>query len=317
VPPLSRTLLVMLAFMVSFVGVAGFGHAVNDLFDIDADRRAGKANTMQARPGWQRLLLLGGLLALGVAPWWWLPANRWNLALLGLQLLLLTLYAMPPVRLKTRSIGGLITDALYAYTVPALIACATFGDLGKAGPARPALMAAIVAWSLCAGMRGILNHQCQDVDNDRRSRLVTFATRHGAESALRQLAGVVLPAEIICFVALSLAIAGEFALYLPALAAFIAWRVFQLAYLWDAPLGLPWRLPAQTFVTHYGERLLGEYYVAWFPVYMLVALALRSPTYLVLAALHLALFKTGVVHFFVRDLRYLPGAIGKMRRRRG
>jgi 4-hydroxybenzoate polyprenyltransferase len=153
--PLVRSVLTLLAFMVTFIGVAGFGHVINDLCDVDHDRAAGKHNTMAGRPRAQVAAILLLLLAVAWLPWLWLPANRWNLSLIALQLLLLTLYAAPPFRFKARAVSGVVTDALYAYTVPALITWTTFADMAGEPTSRPFLLAALVPWSLFAGLRGM------------------------------------------------------------------------------------------------------------------------------------------------------------------
>jgi hypothetical protein len=127
----------------------------------------------------------------------------------------------------------------------------------------------------------------------------------------------VLPAEAVCFAALTMAFGLDLWFYAPAVALFIGWRMFQLAYLWDASLGLPWRLGRERAVTLYGYQFLGEFYTNWFPLFMLVALAWRWPEYLALAAAYLAVFQNGLVNFFKYDLRYVAAGVGKMTKRNG
>jgi 4-hydroxybenzoate polyprenyltransferase len=313
VVPLGRSLLAMAAFMTAFIGVAGYGHVLNDLGDIEVDRAAGKANTMQGRKGLHSALMIAALLAMAWLPWLILPANRWNLSFIGIQLLLLTLYAAPPLRLKARPVLGVITDALYAFPVPMLITWATWSQLG--GPAKPQsiLLAALIAWSLCAGLRGILVHQDGDAANDDAVGLSTFVTRYGHTRTFWLLTRIVLPTEIACFALMTLALSRELRFYLAFVVLFFGWRVFQLAYLWDTPVELPWRLSSEQAVTVYGYQFLGEFYTAWFPVFTLAVLCSRSPACLTLAGMHLALFRTGVVHFFRHDLKSIPWGISKMR----
>jgi len=315
---LGRTLLALGLFLLSFIGVAAYGHLVNDLGDLAHDARAGKANALAGRTAWQRRLLIGVALALGLAPWAWWPAPAaaafaWLLVQLGL----LTAYALPPLRLKTRSLAGVLTDALYAYTVPALICWSAWMATREHAEPPPLLLAALLTWTVFTGLRGILNHQLLDLDNDLRSGVQTLATRSGATATVRLLCSVVLPAEALAFALLTLVVSTRLPGYLPAAATVLLWRVFQLAYLWDAPLRWPWTLTPAVLVRDYGYRLLGDYYTQWFPVLTLLALVLQRPDHLPLLALHLLLFRSGPVNFFRHDLRWLPCALRKMMGRHG
>jgi 4-hydroxybenzoate polyprenyltransferase len=312
-----RGLILILTFLVSFAGVAGFGHVMNDLFDLEVDRAAAKPNAMQNKTVSQTLWILLALLATAWLPWLILPASKWNLALVTLQLLLLTAYAAPPLRLKTRPVPGIIADALYAYTVPALITWTTFQPLGVEPRPRQILLVVLVLWSFSAGLRGILNHQCLDADSDASSGLRTFATRYGRDRTLGLLVRIVLPAEVMCFVAVVLAFATEVPVLIAGGIIFIGWTLFQLAYIRGESLGLPWNLSSQRVVELYGYELLGEFYANWYPLFMLAALSLRAPAYLILAAAHLAFFQNGLVNFFRYDLRAIPGGLAKMTRHLG
>ncbi len=314
---LVRSVLTLLAFMVTFIGVAGYGHVINDICDVDPDRAAGKHNTMAGRPRAQVAAILVLLLAVAWLPWLFLPANRWNLSLIGLQLLLLTVYAAPPFRFKARAVPGVVTDALYAYTVPALITWTTFADMAGEPTPRALLLATVVPWSFLAGLRGILNHQYLDADNDLQTGVTTFATRYGRAKTLNLLSAIVLPAEALCFAAVTMAFGADLRFYVAGVAAFIVWRTFQLVYLWDASLGLPWRLGRERAVTLYGYQFLGEFYTNWFPLFMLAALAWRWPEYLALAAAYVAVFQNGLVNVFKYDLRYIAAGIAKMTKRHG
>jgi len=311
---LGRSLLAMLAFITSFIGVAGFGHVLNDLGDIDVDRAVGKLNTMQGRRRLHAALLIVALLAMAWLPWLILPANRWNLSFIGFQFLLLTLYAAPPMRLKARPVFGVLTDALYAYTVPMLITWTTWIHLGGPAKPQPLLLAGLIPWSLCAGIKGILAHQDVDAANDAASGLNTFVTQYGHAWTFWLLSRIVIPAEIGCFVLMTFAFSCELWFYPVAVVLFFCLRIFQLAYLWDMPVEWPWRLSSEQAVTLYGFRFLGEFYPAWFPFFMLAALSLRSPVFLALACMHFALFKTGLGHFFRHDLKSIPWGISKMKR---
>jgi 4-hydroxybenzoate polyprenyltransferase len=312
--PLGRALMAMLAFIIAFIGVAGFGHVINDLGDLEVDRAAGKRNTMQGRTRLQIGLIIVALLAMAWLPWLVLPANRWNLTFIGVQLLLLTLYAAPPLRLKTRAIPAVLTDALYAYTVPMLITWTTWRGMGGVAKPQALLLAALLPWSLCAGIKGILVHQDGDAANDAACGVGTFVTRYGHESTFWLLSRMVIPSEIACFAMMTLAVSRELRFYLPVVVLLFCWRTFQLAWLRHVPVGLPWRMSSEDAVALYGFLFAGNFYRAWFPVVMLAALCFRDPLYLGLGGMHLALFKTGLDRSLRKDLRHVAGEILRMRR---
>src|SRR2546423_14159018 len=66
--PIEQALLKLAGLLVSSFCVAGFVHAWNDLFDIEADRRAGKKNLIGGLSTPKRAGLIAGLAAGGVLP---------------------------------------------------------------------------------------------------------------------------------------------------------------------------------------------------------------------------------------------------------
>ena len=314
VVPLGRSLIAMLAFITAFIGVAGYGHVVNDLGDLELDGAAGKPNTMQGRKPLPIALMTVALLAVAWLPWLVLPANPWNLSFIGLQLLLLTVYAAPPLRLKARPLSGVLTDALYAFTVPLLITWTTWSRLGGPSKPQPLLLAALIPWSLLAGIKGILVHQDVDAESDAAAGIGTFVTRYGHARTLWLLSRIVIPAEFAFFILMTFAFSRELRFYPIAVALCFGWRIFQLTCLWDIPVDLPWKLSSEQAVTIYGFRFLRDFYPDWFPVIMLVPLCFRNPAYLAIAGVHFAFFKTGLGHLIRNDLKAIPWGISKMKK---
>ena len=56
-PGLSIALAAIVGVLFSLCCVAVFGHVINDIFDVDEDRRVGKPNAMAERSTWQRVTL--------------------------------------------------------------------------------------------------------------------------------------------------------------------------------------------------------------------------------------------------------------------
>ncbi len=188
VPP-SRAFLgrVGLFFLFSTLMTA-YGYLVNDLADVDLDRRHGKSNAFADVPKGRAALLLLALLALGAASALPFLARRNFAALWALWLALASFYSLPPLRLKERALAGLAATVLAQQTLPLLLLLAAFDT-----PCSPLGL----AFGLFATLRGLssdLGHQVRDYANDLRTGTRTFAVSVGyAQSA--QLYALSLEAE--------------------------------------------------------------------------------------------------------------------------
>jgi len=300
-------------FLVAAVGVAAFGHVVNDLADIRADALAGKANQMSGLTPAARAGVVAVTLAAGLVPWIWLPRTATVLALLGVEILLLVIYSVPPIRLKDRSSAGVLADALYAYVVPILLTVAVFTEW--TGGRRPAawVIALVTAWMLLMGLRGILWHQIGDLAHDRRAGVRTLATRIGAERGGALLGGLVVVELVLAaatLVSLS-TVTGELWIALFG-AGYVLYRSFQMSLLWSEPVRPAALKSAPGRIRYLGFVVLNEFVEKWLPLAALVALALREPVLWFAVALHVVLFENAAVEFLRRDLRQLPDAANRL-----
>lgn len=170
----------LVLFLLASIGIAAFGHVVNDLADLGPDRAAGKRNVLSLVGTPARVGLVLGTLVVGLVPFRWLSPGPVTLGLLAAEVLLLVVYSVPPVRLKERGVLGLLADASYAYVLPLALTMSVFSGL-PGGPAIGAVVwVPVLVWALLSGIRGILWHQVLDVDNDRRAGVRTLVVRTGA-----------------------------------------------------------------------------------------------------------------------------------------
>jgi 4-hydroxybenzoate polyprenyltransferase len=275
--------------------MAGFGHLINDWFDIEADRRAGKRNVLAPLGPLRRSILVFGFLALAALPWLFLPRNRVNLVALAAEALLLTIYAAPPLRLKERP-EGVLADALYGYTVPFVITWATFGK-----PLAAPDLLVLLAWVTLVGLRSILNHQLLDLDNDALSGVRTLAWRIGRPATTTLLTRLVLPLEAMAFVPVTALFVAAAPWYGVLAVLFVAWRAFQVAFIWKPGReGRPC-LEAYGAVHFYGYILLNEYYEKAMPVLFLAGLVVERPELAWLLLGHVAVFRTNALSQVARD----------------
>src|SRR5207342_3267862 len=122
--PLTMAVLVALLGLVGAVcSCANYGYAINELFDRDEDRRAGRSNvaeTVSGRGMWL-IIVLSAISALAFAT---VAAGRIGALFTAGELMLPLLYSVPPLRIKERGWLGVCADALAAHVYPAMLALA-------------------------------------------------------------------------------------------------------------------------------------------------------------------------------------------------
>ena len=295
--PFGIAIAAIVAFTVFLGATAGFGYFLNDLCDVTADRAAAKRNAASEISPAKRALLLVGLLALALAPWLLLPRTLPILALVAAELGLFVAYSAPPLRLKSRGSAALVADALYAHTLPTLIAVLTFGDLGtlELGP----WIALVASWSFIHGLRGILLHQVDDLRADMSAGIRTAVSPRTTARALFIVAFVLLPGEIVLFVALAFLLSGSvpwFVAYAMIVSGILALRARGEALRTNSVETTARTVPQRhrRFADFLGSWVLNDFFEKWMPLYPLVLLSIADPRFGIVATLHVLLFKTAL-----------------------
>ncbi len=301
---------VLLAFLVAIIGLAAFGHFFNDCFDIQQDALVNKYNVAQQFTSTNRGLILAALLFLAAIPWWYLPFNYYNSFFLLLQTLLLIIYSLPPIRFKEKGILGIITDALYGYTVPMLITIFTFIFFieNKAVENYEQVGIIFLTWSFLAGCRGILFHQIQDAKNDAAANVNTFVLKYGLSRTTNYLKIITL-VEGICFLYL---LANYSLVLLACFCIYVLWRAFQIRFMWSERFNPIYEKNRITFVRIYGYLYLNDFYEKWLGVILLIMMSFYEPTMLFILIGHSILFPNGLLAFFQKDFRDILGGYHEM-----
>jgi len=224
--------------LIAFVGLCAgsYGHLINDAFDIEADRKAGKQNHMAEFAPWQRILFCALALTLGFAPALLVSISTTSLLLLGAEFLLPTIYSAPPFRLKERGVLGLLSDSLGAHLVPCLYVISILAHDSPSpvlvhARASYAFVGFTALWASSLGLIGILIHELEDRESDLLAGSRTFATGIEFQTVRRPMAflyGVELCsfaglASVLFPVAPAVAVTGLF---------FVATVVVRLAAQW-------------------------------------------------------------------------------------
>ncbi|KLR62230.1 4-hydroxybenzoate polyprenyltransferase-like prenyltransferase [Actinobacteria bacterium IMCC26207] len=303
----------LILFLITAVGVAAFGHVVNDLADIKTDAIAGAPNQMAALSTQTRTAVLGGTVVCGLLPWIWLPHTTAALSLLGIEVLLLLIYSLKPIRLKDRAAAGVLADSLYAYVVPVLLSIAVFTQVGGISGPGWAITLTVGIWALLMGLRGILWHQVGDIAHDQRAGLSTLATKIGVTHSRRILGVMVIIEFAAAALALIVVAQGTGESWLPVFGlGYVLYRIFQMSVLWSEPVHLRSLRHSGGRIRFLGFVLLNEFVEKWLPLAALIAIALRLPLMWFAVLLYLVLFDNAAVEFLRRDLAALPDAMNRI-----
>lgn len=272
--------LVLVVVIVCAIG--NYGYALNDLFDIEEDRKTGRPNFALAAGGARTVWVIVGsaILALAFA---WPAAGLAGVGLTVLELMLPLAYSIPPLRIKERKWLGVAADGLAAHVYPAALGLMTARHLGASWPSGW-VIGCVLAWSAAAGLRGILSHQLHTADRDQKSGLRTVVHDIGRAPLERFVVFVLLPVEAAGFIG---AIAGSGA-------GPVLWALGALYLAAEIYRTLDRRFTVRAFRPE-GQRYLPlvdeSFYKAWGPVVIALDAARVDLKYLALPVLYALLFR--------------------------
>lgn len=255
-----------------FTALVGFGaallafvFAINDFYDQDVDKRAGKPNAISELSLKGATIWLIGLAGTGVlilAPFY---QQQWVAIFMVISYVLAATYSMPPLRFKERRLAGLLVAATHR-TLPVFVGMAIFDDFQLSSWL-------LVANFILVGIRWNIVHQLIDLQNDEQTQVDTFTRAHGYDRAAWLMQVIVFPLELACLLAWFVLVSLKFpAVFLLA----PAYGVWWLLTLWRREDG-----PMVTW-TRYNRIPLGDFYEDFCPLFLGVLLAIREPIYLVL-----------------------------------
>lgn len=290
-----------IASLLTIFGFAGFGYLTNDLSDRSSDALAGKENATSklSKASIYSLLIL--FLVLAILPWYYLPFDSISIVLIASELVLFVIYAFPPFRLKEKGVFGLITDALYAHVVPAILASYTFILVSEKNfKDYYFLLSAILVWQFFSGLRNILSHQLKDYPNDLESHTKTFVTKVGKASGVKVMNAVIV---------------FEAAGFL-----FFSWHLYQLNYWYIYCLGgYGFIAVLQFFILHlYSDEptykrvtniFLDNFYVLFLPLLLLIAMIPIKTEVTYILAIHLIVFRNGLKTALMASLNWFRESV--------
>ena len=268
----------LLLLMVSLTAGAIYVSVLNDWTDRADDRVAGKTNRLAHKSTLFVRTILGLCLVAGVSfgVYFW-QLNPLSSLLYAGSWVVYSLYSVPPVRLKTRGLAGVLADALGAHLFPHLLVVSLIGQWS--GQSIPLLWWGTVgSWSLACGIRNILKHQLGDAAADERAGVQTLVIQWGARRAYRLGAWVAFPIEVVALSGLLLMLGQGWPILL--VLAYLSLELLRARF---------WQI--RPVVLNPNQRILfDEYYTLFFPLALLLTQCLRYPADTAVLALHCLCF---------------------------
>jgi 4-hydroxybenzoate polyprenyltransferase len=282
-----RVAILLPALFFSIVCVAAYGHMINDIFDIESDRRAGKTNLAEKLTLWKRWLYCLILVCLGFLPVLMVNYSAWGCILLALNYLWPTIYSLPHIRMKEKGIAGVLCDAAGAHLTPTLFVLVVLSHQGVYSFLNLLVFSSVaVAWSIVLGVKGIINHQVADRENDIKSGTITLATQTSPGRLERFIPKYNL------FVELPLSVCFTLLVYPICPIAVIALSIYCSIEILKYYLGFQFALNSDPRNTRASLPFANDmYYCFWFPMAVALQLAFAGAAWVWLPFLHLWVFR--------------------------
>jgi 4-hydroxybenzoate polyprenyltransferase len=296
----------VLTLLASLIVGAIYVSVLNDVTDLKDDAAAGKVNRVSGRSpiivfALITLPVLGGLFFL----WTW-REQPLLFAVYALAWVAFTLYSLPPVRLKTRGLWGLVADASGSHLCPTLLASLLVFAVAQRSP-DGLWLTCVGTWAAAYGLRGILWHQVMDAESDRLAGARTFVQRHGERLARGLGLAVVFPIEILALAGL-VVMTGSTGAGL----ALVVYGALALGRVrWFRMRAIVVSQQPQSFM------VMNEYYEVFLPLFLIAGSVSHHPADLFVIIVHLAVFPGRMIQVTSDIFTIVTGVLGLLRRRLG
>jgi len=166
--------IIILGVYMIFLG--SYGYVINSYSDREADAIVGKHPEARYFSIRETQAILAILAIPSIAIPVYFPDVR--IKLLGIMtFLLVTFYSLKPIRFKERGVLGIFAAALTQRTLPFLLFIYIIPDPDTA------IANFLLLWLSIVGLAIIMTHQYSDLENDRKSRVNTWAVERGITHA--------------------------------------------------------------------------------------------------------------------------------------
>lgn len=279
-----------LFFLILISVLTGFaGYFINDLSDMEEDRKAEKKNMVSRLPLFLKIVFLPIVFLLVficcfiilsfISEW----ASLFYCTIFIVNILLFTLYSTPPVRFKKSLYLAPVFDALYSGTFFYLLSygiavygttytTASITDIPYKIHPSVVIILCLFFWGFLKGLRNFLNHLCNDRKHDELSGLKTLATHYGSKK-IQLTANLLYPFELF-FLILFFLQQQDFP-YVPILMCFLFFLLWLKNILNNASL-------------KYIQ--LNDLHEVWLPMIILIQFIISKNSFWPLLIIHFVLF---------------------------
>ena len=174
--PLYQLSFWLLFLLCALVAGAVYVSLINDITDLEEDLASGKPNRMEKIPARYRRLLPLACILPGLGTMYVLYPDTLSCLLYLLPWISFSLYSLPPFRLKTRGVWGVIADACGSHLFISLLMVSSISYMAGQ-PIDWIWFSGTGMWAFCYGLRGILFHQFTDRNYDLSIGLTTYASK--------------------------------------------------------------------------------------------------------------------------------------------
>jgi len=283
---------VSLCFL-SIVGTAVFGFFLNDWTDIGSDRMSGKESRILQLAVLKRWAILLASLVLAFVPWIFLKAGYISILFFSFQLILLTLYSVPPIRLKRNVFFGILCDSLYSGLtfILAILFLPQNSYFELKYPLILLFVFVLAFWM--RGLRNILRHQIVDFEHDKVAAIATFVSRFGITKTELIIKRILFPLECLFNAILLLLFSFNFPYFYIAGVFFIFYFLYKF---YDSV-----KNKKSTFVYY---SIMNDYFEDLLPLMFLLYLSLNNPFYWFVLVFHCIIFQNKIIIKIFYDLLY-------------
>ncbi|MEA5581044.1 UbiA family prenyltransferase [Nodularia harveyana UHCC-0300] len=283
----------LIFLLIALVLDATFASIINDICDAEEDHISGKTNYMFGR---SPLFITSVLIATILPGLIVLVFLRHTPLILGIYVsnwLVFALYSIPPIRLKKRGFWGVLAIALGESFLPHLFAVLWIGN--NAHKPLPFIWLILIGvWSLAAGLRSILWHQLQDIENDLGAGVNTFAVSNSPLTLQRLGKWIVFPAEVIALMGIL------FFFHHP-----LIWILLSVYLITEYLRHYFWKINIIIVKPSGNDRLaLFEYYDIFYPLGAIYLAIEKDPINLIFLGIYV-IFYSSRIWWWCRDARGL------------
>lgn len=185
----------LVLLLIGVVIGALFATLNNDYHDLKTDMMNHRYNRLQGLPRRLSFSLIILTVIFGLTFAYSLRSNTHTLIAYLSAWVIFAIYDIPPFRLKNRGVWGAMADASGAHLFPTLFIA--FGMQSYLHLPIDGWVAGSIAFSSWAiGFRSIVSHQYDDLENDTKSGLRTFAVLQKNTEPVKWLGASILSAEV-------------------------------------------------------------------------------------------------------------------------